>query len=57
MRLGYLGAHQAHREQPAEQGGIEGARLVHLTDERTDLALREVRHGLPEELLVLAQGG
>ena len=57
VALGHLDAHHAEVEQLVDQRARERRVLVHLADERRDLAPRELEHAVPEQQLVLVEGG
>jgi hypothetical protein len=55
VRLGNFNAHDAKVEQPRDESRRDLCVLVHLADERTDLAVRELVDAVPEQRLVLAE--
>ena len=57
VRLGDLDAHHAQVEQLVDERARELRVLVHLADERRDLAARELEHAVAEQQLVLFEGG
>ena len=53
--VGYFDAHRAEGEQPVDERARHPSLLIHLTDQRSDLAVGELEQAVAEEPLVVRE--